>query len=435
MKNFAIIEEAFDIDVATLNEVILPMLNVKRKTVVGLENPDEFDEQVIYVTTSGFYDSVINEKQLDLMKKMCNNPRYKGNGTAFVFGSSYELPIYHGLLKQSKVDATLSDPSYSSVSFDREYRSIWVKFSDKAFYKLDDINGCRTLKKSELEKDKKNHKEDIYWISYDCSRSGGSNNDNSIATVFRGTKKPDGSYIKNAVAIYIWHDQNKNNTSTESVMHFKNQAIDLKRLVDKYEATALVVDAQGVGNGIVDYLTDVTEDFEYNKTHPVYGVVSVNADESKGNCPDKAVPILHLIKSVSAEMNNEIHNTLLGHIQSKKVRFLIEPMVAEQELQDLKIDNDERMRRLSHHHQTNEFIHETMNLEMELKGTNVSLKTVGRQCKDRFTSMEYGVWWCQKYLEPKNKIESSDSDWLEMVKQMNGSGMSNRRNLANNFFR
>lgn len=76
-----------------------------------------------------------------------------------------------------------------------------------------------------------------------------------------------------------------------------------------------------------------------------------------------------------------------------------------------------------------------MNLEMELKGTNVALKTVGRQCKDRFTSMEYGVWWCQKYLEPKNKIESSDSDWLEMVKQMNGSGMSNRRNLANNFFR
>lgn len=376
------------------------------------------------------YDSVVNEKQLDLLKKMAVNPKYKGNGTSFVFGSSYELAVYHGLLKQSKVDSILTDPSFSSVSFDREYRSIWVKFSDKAFYKLDDIKSCRTLKKSELERDSKNHKDDIYWISYDCSRSGGANNDNSIASVFRGTKKPDGSYIKNLVAMYIWHDNSSNNTSTQSVMHFKNQSLDLKRLVEKYEACALIVDAQGVGNGIVDYLTDVTEDFEFNKTYPSYGVVSVNADESKKNCPEDSVPILHLIKAVTAEQNNEMHNTLLGHMQSKRVRFLIEPMVAEQEL-GVKMNNDERLERLSHHHQTNEFIHETMNLEMELKGTNIALKTVGRQCKDRFSSVEYGVWWCTKYLEPKNKIKTSGSEWLEMVQTLNG-GMQKTSNMFTN---
>ena len=53
MKHYGIIEEAFDIDVKTLNEVIIPMFNVKRKTVVGLEDPNEFDEQIIYVTTAG----------------------------------------------------------------------------------------------------------------------------------------------------------------------------------------------------------------------------------------------------------------------------------------------------------------------------------------------------------------------------------------------
>lgn len=53
MKYCGIIEEAFDIDVKTLNEVILPMFNVKRRTVTGYENPTEFDEQVIYVTTAG----------------------------------------------------------------------------------------------------------------------------------------------------------------------------------------------------------------------------------------------------------------------------------------------------------------------------------------------------------------------------------------------
>lgn len=435
-KNFGILEEAFDMDVKTLNEVILPMFNVKRRTVTGYEDENEFDEQIIYVTTAGYFDSEINKKQLDLFHKMCNNPKYKGNGTAFVFGSSYELPIYHGLLKQSKLDSIKTDPSFSKVSFDREYGSIWIKFSDKAFYKLDDINECRTLKRSETEKDRKNNKDDIYWISYDCSRSGGARNDNSIASVFRGTKKADGSYVKNLVAMYVWHDTKSNNTSTESVMHFKNQAVDLKRLVERYEACALVVDAQGVGNGLVDYLTDITEDFEFGKNYPAYGVVSVNADESKGNCPTGTIPILHLVKSVSAELNNEMHNVLLGHIQSKKIRLLIEPMEAEQELMATRKNSETYIaERLSHHHQTNEFINETMNLEMELKGTNIHLKTTGRQCKDRFSSVEYGIWWCQKYLEPKNKVEDNDTDWLNMVQMLNTGSGSSSTNFINSIFR
>lgn len=430
-KHSGIIEEAFDIDVKTLNEVILPMFNVKRRTVNGLENDNEFDEQIVYVTTAGFYDTDINSKQLELLKQMANNTKWKGNGTAFVFGSGYELPIYHGLLKQSKVDAIKTDPSFSKVSFDREYGSVWIKFSDKAFFKLDDINACRTLKSSELRRDEKNHKDDIYWISYDASRSGGSQNDNAIASVFRGTKKSDGSYLKNVVAMYVWHDKNRNNTSTESVMHFKNQARDLKRLVEKYEACALLVDAMGVGAGVVDYLTDSTEDDEYGKTYPAYGVVTVNADEKLKNCPDDTIPMLHLIKSSTAEFNNEIHNVLLGHVQTKKIRLLAEPMEVEQSLlQNRKITEDERDLRLSHHHQTSEFVHETMNLEMELKGNNIALKTIGKQCKDRFSSIEYGVWWCQKYLEPKNKNQE-DTSWLDMINGLNGisqkaSGLRNK---------
>lgn len=434
-KHSGIIEEAFDIDIQTLNEVILPMFNVKRRTVTGIENPKEFDEQIIYVTTAGFFDTEINQKQLELLSRMANNKTMKGNGTSFVFGAGYELPIYHGLLKQSKVDAIKSDPSFSTVSFNREYGSVWIKFSDKAFYKLDDINACRTLKNSELRRDEKNHKEDIYWISYDASRMGGSENDNSIASVFRGTKKQDGTYIKNLVAMYVWHDDKKNNTSVNSVMHFKNQAKDLKRLVERYEACALIVDAMGVGAGIVDYLTDTTEDEDFGKNYPAYGVVSVNADESKGNCPDGTIPMLHLIKSATAELNNEFHNVLLGHIQTKKIKLLIEPMEAEQIfMQNKKISEDDRMQKLAHYHQTNDFIHETMNLEMELKGNNISLKTIGRQCKDRFSSVEYGVWWCQKYLEPKNKVEDGSSDLIKFAQGLN-SGLMGRKGFKNTIFR
>lgn len=413
-KNQGCIEEAFDIDVTTMNEVILPMFNVKRRTVTGAENELEFDEQIWYVTTAGYYDTDICKKQVNMLKNMGKQSKYSGNGTYFVFGSSYELPLYHGLLKQNKVDSILNDPSFSPLSFDREYRSKWIKFSDKSFFKLDALTECRTLKFCELEADFKSHKDDFYTISYDVSRMGGSENDASVATVIRNTQRKDGSYIKNLVAIYSYEDKNRNNTSTNSIMHFKNQCIELKRLVEKYQARALILDAGGSGVGLMDYLTDTTEDEEYGKTYKPYCVVSVNADESKGEKTPNALPLLHLIKANTAELNNEIHNTLLGHVQTKNIRLLINPMEAEQEISNKfkKVTDDKKVELLKQYHQTDFLIQEMMQLEIEMKGNNIALKTMMKsQRKDRFSSTEYHVWWIVKYLEPKNKqYDDSDPD-------------------------
>ncbi|EES90358.1 hypothetical protein CLG_B2294 [Clostridium phage D-1873] len=412
-KNQGCIEEAFDVDVQTLNEAILPMFNVKRRTPRGIEDENEFDEQLWYVTTAGFYDTAICRKQVDMLHQMSKQSSYSGKNTYCVFGSSYELPLYHGLLKQSKVDAITNDSSYSQLSFDREYRSIWIKFSDKAFFKLDDINNCRVIKHCELEADFKNHKDDFYIISYDVARQGGTANDASIATIFRCTPRTDGSYFKNVVAMYSCEDKNKNNNNVNSIMHFKNQCIMLKRLVEKYQAKALLVDINGIGSGLLDYLTDTTEDEEYGKTYQPYGLVSVNADENKGSVIQGSLPILHGMKTTTAEINNDIHNTFLGHIQTKSIRFLTTPMEAEQEIKgkSKKISQDTKIMMLQNYYQTDALIQEMMQLEVEMKGHNIALKPItSSRRKDRFSSVEYGVWWITRYLEPKNKTDDEYDD-------------------------
>jgi hypothetical protein len=420
-KHLGTIEEAFDIDVTTMNEVILPLFNVKRRTATGYENLDEFDEQVWYVTTAGFYDTDICRKQLEMLKNMCLSPKYTGNGTYFVFGSSFELPLYHGLLKQSKIDSIRKDPSFSQISFDREYRSRWIKFSDKSFFKLDVISDCRSLKYCELESDFKNHKDDFYILSYDVSRMGGSANDASIATIIRCTPKKDGTYYKNVVAIYAYEDENKNNTSINSIMHFKNQAIEIKRLADKYQVKAILIDAMGVGQGLMDFLTDTTEDEEYGKTYKPYCVVSVNGDESKGEKNEKALPLLHLMKVNTAELNNEIHNTMLGHLQTKSVRLLTNPMEAENNLEikyGKKLTAENKSDLLLQYHQTDFLIQEMMQLEIEMKGNNVALKTMTKsQRKDRYTSLSYGIWWVSKYYEVKNRKDTSND--IDITKLFN----------------
>ncbi len=424
-KHLGTIEEAFDIDVTTMNEVILPLFNVKRRTCTGYENPDEFDEQIWYVTTAGFYDTDICRKQVEMLKNMGLSNRYTGNGTYFVLGSDYELPLYHGLLKQSKIDAIKKDPSFSQISFDREYGSKWIKFSDKSFFKLDVINECRTIKYCELEADFKNHKDDFYVLSYDVSRMGGSANDASIATIVRCTPRKDGSYFKNVVAIYSYEDNNKNNTSINSIMHFKNQCIEIKRLADKYQVKAILLDAGGVGQGLMDFLTDTTEDEEYGTTYKPYSVVSVNGDESKGEKNEKALPILHLMKVVTSDLNNEINNTMLGHLQTKAVRLLTSPMEAENNLETKygkKLTPELKADLLSQFYQTDFLIQEMMQLEIEMKGNNIGLKTMTKtQRKDRYTSLSYCIWWVSKYYEVKNKKQTPqlDINKLFLFKQPN----------------
>lgn len=425
-KHVGTIEEAFDIDVTTMNEVILPLFNVKRRTCTGYENPAEFDEQIWYVTTAGFYDTDICRKQVEMLKNMCHTDKYTGNGTYFVLGSSYELPLYHGLLKQSKIEAIKKDPSFSQISFDREYGSKWIKFSDKSFFKLDVINECRTIKYCETEADFKNHKDDFYLLSYDVSRMGGSANDASIATILRCTPRSNGTYFKNLVAMYSYEDSNKNNTSINSIMHFKNQCIEIKRLVEKYQVKGLLLDSGGVGQGLVDFLTDTTEDEEYGKTYKPYKVVSVNGDESKGDKSGDGLPILHLMKVVTAELNNEINNILLGHLQTKSLRLLTTPMEAENNIESKygkKLTPELRAELLSFHYQVDYLIHEMMQLEVDMKGSNIGLKTMtNSQRKDRFTSLAYSVWWVVKYFEAKNKKTEKnniDINKLFLFKQPN----------------
>ena len=414
-RNRGVIEEAFDIDVTTLNEAILPLFNVKRRMQNGLEDPNEFDEQVTYVTTAGYADSDIYKKQMDYFKKMVLGE------SCFVFGSDYMLSLHHGLLKQSKLNAILTDPSFSSISFDREYGSKWIKFSEKSFFKLDVLNKCRVIKIAEQKPEAKKHPNDFYIISYDSSRVGGTANDASVLMIFRCSERKDGSYVKNLIFIKSYEDKNRNNTDTTSIMHYKNQCIEVKRYVDLFQPRSLVVDAQGNAQGLVDYLTDITEDEEYGKTYPAYAVISINNENVKHN--DRDLPILHLVKvagSNTGGMMNEMNNMLKGHVESQNLRLLLNENEAQQSLfnknnKKKEIAIEDEVNILAPYFQTAALIQELMQLEIEVKGHNIKLNLPSnRMRKDRYSALIYGLWHIVKYyeIENKNKKNSSFEDYL-----------------------
>lgn len=57
------------------------------------------------------------------------------------------------------------------------------------------------------------------------------------------TPQPQGPAIKSIVNIYAWEDE-----------HFENQAIKIKNLYYKYRAKRVVIDGNGLGIGLIDYM-------------------------------------------------------------------------------------------------------------------------------------------------------------------------------------
>ena len=120
-------------------------------------------------------------------------------------------------------------------------------------------------------------------------------NGDSVACVFKVTPQSQGPSIKSLVNIYTVSDE-----------HFEDQAIFIKKLYYKYKARALVIDANGLGIGLVDYMVKSQED-ENGDFLPDFGVV--NDDEGyykKYRTNNTEFDAMYLIKA-NAPINTECH--------------------------------------------------------------------------------------------------------------------------------
>jgi hypothetical protein len=160
--------------------------------------------------------------------------------------------------------------------------------------------------------------------------------------------------------------------------HFEDQAIKLKKLYYKYNAQRLVIDANGLGIGLVDYLIKPQIDPETSETFPDFGVY--NDDElyyKKYRTNNTELDALYLIKA-NAPINTEAHTITRSSLSSGKVRFLIDERVAKQKLMGTRVGQnmkpEERANYLKPFTLTSILKEEMLNLREENEGINIILK-------------------------------------------------------------
>ena len=388
-RHGGLIEECVGVDGTILSEVIIPTMNISRMCMDGTTQPDEtLNKSQIYVTTAGWKNTYPYEKLIQLLVWQIVQPE-----KSFIMGGTYRIPILMKLLDKNFIKDLKMDGTFNESSFEREYESKWSGSVEDAFFNSEVFDRNRILNQPEYEASGRSSKSAYYVLSADVGRKGC----DTVVCVFKVTPQPQGTAIKTLVNIYTFTDE-----------HFEDQAIKLKKLFYKYNAQRLVIDANGLGIGLVDYMIKSQVDPDTADTFPDFGVY--NDDElyyKKYRTNVTEQDALYLVKA-NAPINTEAHTIARSNLSSGKVKFLIDERVAKQKLLNTKVGQnmkpEERAEYLKPFTLTSILKEEMLNLREENEGINIILKQANRGIrKDKFSAFEYGLYYIKQEEDSKKK--------------------------------
>ena len=404
-RHGGVMEECVGIDGQILSEVIIPTMNISRMCMDGSTHPEEqLNKSQIYITTAGYKNTFPYDKLIQLLVWSIVKPE-----KSIVLGGTYRIPVLVKLLDKNFIRDLKMDGTYNESSFDREYESKWSGSVEDAFFNSEIFDRNRILNQPEYQASGRSSKSQFYVISVDVGRKGC----DTVACVFKVTPQPQGASIKSLVNIHTIPNE-----------HFEEQAIELKKLYYKYNAKRLVIDGNGLGIGLLDYMVKPQIDPETNEIFNDFGVYGGTSEDIEQeykkyrttNCEYDA---LYIIKA-NAPINTEAHATTQSALSSGKVKMLIDERVAKVKLLGTKkgqtMKPEQRAEYLKPFTLTSILKEEMMNLREENEGVNIILKRANTGIKkDKFSAFEYGLYYIKVEEDNKKKRKKfRAADWSFM---------------------
>ena len=273
-------------------------MNISRKAANGKrDNYDTMNKSTVMTTSAGYCDSFAYQKMLQILIWMILGK------SAFVMGADYHIPVMHGLLDANFIEDLKQDGTYSDASFSREYGSKWSGSSEYSYYKADNIERCRTL--THFEEEHCKEPDCFYVLGVDVART-------LAQTVIAVVKVIDKKsyYLKELVNLFVFEGK-----------HFEIQSNFIKLQINNFRPKAVVVDTNGPGYGLVDFLVKPSYDEEHSMQYPGYGIINDDA----GLYSEYSKNAIDLIYTVKADggTNNMMHINLLNQLQMHRLLLLI----------------------------------------------------------------------------------------------------------------
>lgn len=393
-----LVEECILVDKTLLNEVIIPLMNVDRRLSDGTRDEKEItNKSQIYVTTAGWKNSFAYEKLIQLLIQMIIEP-----SEAFVMGGTWRVPVMEKLLKKSFIEELKMDGTYNDSSFSREYESEWSGDAENAFFSAEVFDKHRVLLQPEYEYSGRTSKSGYYVIGVDVGRFKCT----TEAIVIKVTPQIQGASLKTVVNLYSWEAED-----------FEQQAINIKKLYYKFHARICSIDANGLGAGLVDFMTKAQVDPETGEELMPFGVEDGTSDDIKEQYkkikgPGVEENAMYLIKA-NAPINTEAHTYVQTQLSSGKIKLLIDENQAKVKLMEKKVGQsmspDQRAETLMPFTMTTILREQMLNLVEDTEGVNIILKQSSKEIKkDKFSAFEYGLYYVKQDEDRKKKRKNRD---------------------------
>ena len=407
--NILIIDEYRMVDPNIIDTVLRKFLTASREPGY-LKNPQykgmvERNAQIW--ASSAWYKSHWSYDKAVSQFKMMMSGRHK----YFIAALPYQLALKEDLLKREDIIDEMTEDTFDEVSFSIEMGCLFFGQGNNSFFKFDDWAKCRKLKvpfypldiykKRGLNiPDLERNERRILSVDVALMASRKTHNDAAALLINRAIPTDSMMTYKSNYVFLETHEGQTTDELGQMVM----------RYFYEYDCTDLVLDCNGNGLGIYDYITKDRLDSETGKT---YGALcACNNDEMAERCKNKnAKKVVWCVKG-NPKFNSDAAKLLRSSIQNGNISLLLTDMDAKEEIKKItgyvNMTEQEKASLLIPFIQTSFLINEAISLDYEVNNELVKLKEKSGMRKDRVSSMLYNnsvVQELSNKLKPKTRDE------------------------------
>ena len=330
----------------------------------------------------------------------------------FITGLPYQVSVMENLLSADQIMDEMSESDFNPLSFQMEMECMWFGDTDGSLFKFDELDKRRKLKNVFYPLKFYNDRITVPALSPTEERilsvdvalmASSKKKKNDASAIFINTALQNDATTYNANIVYA---ESFEGLTTDEL------GIIVMRYFYKYKCTQLVLDTNGIGLGVYDFICKDQYDSETGETYRA--LMCCNDPDMAMRCKVKdAKKVVWSVKATSA-FNNEICVLLRNGIQNGKINFPIK----EQGIEDIIKDNYKGYAKLSAtdqafikmpYIQTTMSIFELIKLDHEIKNGQIKVKEISGMRKDRYSSIAYNYWcMCQLELKLKPKQQTTN---------------------------
>lgn len=410
--NCIVVDEFRMVDETVINTVLRKFLTSPRQPKY-LQKPEYAHMQErnkeIYMSSAYFKSSWAYKKaQSYTLNFFDDTKKY------FICGLPYQVSVREGLLSRSQLEDEMSEADYNELVQQMEMECLWFGDTDGSLFKFDELTARRRLRKAFPPLSFCNDKITIPKLTATGKRILSID-----VALMQSTKKKK----NDASAIFINDLIQVNDTAYQSNFVYGETFEGLKtdelgmivmKYFYEYQCTDLVLDTNGIGLGVYDFITKEQICQENGKRYQA--MTCINDKDMAERCKIRdANKVVWSVKA-NANFNNEICVLLRNGIQNGKINFLIPEQDADSSLKEtykgyFKMSPTEQAKLKMSYIQTTFAVYELIKLDHEVKNGNIKVKEVEGMRKDRYSSIAYS-YWCACQLELKLKPKTQDTQSL-----------------------